>query len=157
METVNHIKTWRNRKARRVGQIWIKIFESMKKAFFIIITLALASTSTMFYGCATILAKKNHTVAVNAYQPSVNVYVNGLMMGTTPVELHLKADKSYTIEFRKEGFDTVTRVINTKVGGGWIVLDVLCGIVPLIVDAATGAWKNLDQDEVNAVLVEQNK
>lgn len=78
-------------------------------------------------------------------------------MGTTPVQLSLKADKSYTIEFRKEGYESVTRVVNTKVGAGWIVLDVLGGLIPVIIDAATGAWNQLDQDAVNAALIEQNK
>lgn len=42
-------------------------------------------------------------------------------------------------------------------GAGWIVLDVLAGLVPIIVDAATGAWYGLDQDNVNAVLEKQQK
>jgi glycerol-3-phosphate acyltransferase PlsY len=49
----------------------------------------------------------------------------------------------------------VTRVVNTKVGAGWVVLDVLGGLIPVIVDAATGDWKKLDQDAVNAVLEKQ--
>jgi hypothetical protein len=41
------------------------------------------------------------------------------------------------------------------VGAGWVVLDVLAGLVGIIVDAATGAWYELDQDAVNAILEEQ--
>ena len=73
-------------------------------------------------------------------------------MGVTPVELNLKADKSYTIEYRKEGYQSVTRVVNSKVGAGWIILDVLGGLIPIIVDAATGNWSKLDQDSINAAL-----
>ena len=76
-------------------------------------------------------------------------------MGHTPIQLSLKADKSYSIEFRKEGFQTITKVVNTKVGAGWVILDIIAGLVPIVVDAATGAWNKLDQDAVNASLVKQ--
>ena len=54
-----------------------------------------------------------------------------------------------------EGYESITRVVNTKVGAGWIVLDVLGGLIPVVIDAATGNWNKLDQDAVNAVLEEQ--
>ena len=108
-------------------------------------------------GCATLFAPKTHPLAISSEPRGAEVYVNGFKMGTTPVELSLKADKSYTIEYRKEGYESVSRIVNTKVGAGWIVLDVLGGFIPVIIDAATGAWKELDQDVVNAALIEQNK
>jgi len=106
-------------------------------------------------GCATLFAPKTHPLSVSSDPGGADVYVNGFKMGTTPVELSLKADKAYNIEFRKEGFESITRVINTKVGAGWIVLDVLAGLIPVVIDATTGAWNKLDQDAVNAVLEKQ--
>jgi hypothetical protein len=127
----------------------------MKK---IILTITTILTLTILItGCATLLAPKTHPLAVSSEPHGADVYVNGFKMGTTPVELNLKADKSYAIEFRKEGYETVTRVVNTKVGAGWIVLDVITGFIPVIIDATTGAWNSLDQDAVNAVLIEQKK
>ena len=105
--------------------------------------------------CATLFGKKSHALAVSSHPDGAEVYVNGFKMGTTPVELNLKADKSYTIEFRKKGFESVTRIVNTKVGAGWIILDVLGGVIPVVIDAATGNWNSLDQDAVNAALVEE--
>ena len=127
----------------------------MKK---IILTITSILTLTILItGCATLFAPKTHPLAVSSEPHGAEVYVNGFKMGTTPVKLSLKADKSYTIEFRKEGYESVARVVNTKVGAGWIVLDVLGGFIPVIIDAATGAWNKLDQDVVNAALIEQNK
>lgn len=127
----------------------------MKK---IILTITSFLTLTiMITGCATLFAPKTHPLAVNSEPRGAEVYVNGFKMGITPVELSLKADKSYTIEFRKEGYAPVTRVVNTKVGAGWIILDVLGGFIPVIIDASTGAWNHLDQEAVNAALIEQNK
>ena len=111
----------------------------------------------MISGCATLLAPSTHPLAISSEPHGAEVYVNGFKMGKTPIELDLKADKSYTIEYRKEGYEFVTRIVNTKVGAGWVILDVVMGLVPVIVDAATGSWYKLDQDAVNAILIEQNK
>ncbi|WPZ08790.1 PEGA domain-containing protein [Roseivirga spongicola] len=106
-----------------------------------------------FTSCATLFAPNTRALAVSSQPAGADVYVNGFKMGATPIELQLTPDKSYNIEFRLEGHESVTRVVNTKVGGGWIVLDVLGGLIPIVVDAATGAWNKLDQDSVNAALV----
>ena len=105
-----------------------------------------------FSSCATLFGKKTHALSVSSQPDGAEVYVNGFRMGVTPVELNLKADKSYTIQYRKKGYQSVTKVVNTKVGAGWIILDVLGGLIPVIVDAATGNWNKLDQDSINAAL-----
>jgi hypothetical protein len=125
----------------------------MKKILIILISILTLGTVS---SCATLFGKKTHALAVSSDPRGAEVYVNGFKRGVTPIELNLKADKSYTIEYRKEGFESVTRVVNTKVSAGWIVLDVLGGLIPIIVDAATGNWNKLDQDSVNAALIKQN-
>ena len=83
------------------------------------------------------------------------VYVNGNLMGTTPVKLKLESKRTYHIEFKKEGYETKIFNITNSVGVGWVVLDILAGFVPVIVDAATGCWYELDQDKINAILGQQ--
>ena len=51
---------------------------------------------------------------------------------------------------------TIGKTINSKVGAGWVILDVLGGLIPIVVDAATGSWKKLDQDAVDAQLEKEN-
>ncbi len=43
-------------------------------------------------------------------------------------------------------------LVPSSVGAGWIVVDFVCGVFPLLVDAVTGDWKSLDQNNVNVVL-----
>lgn len=105
-------------------------------------------------GCATLFKGTSETVSLGS-EPPAEVYINGTYRGDTPVKLDLKSDKEYDIEFRKEGFESKTVHISNSVGAGWIVLDVLGGLVPVIVDAATGAWYQLDQKMVNATLKKQ--
>ncbi len=95
-------------------------------------------------GCATLFGPSTHKLAVSSEPAEADVFVNGMRMGVTPVVLDLKADQAYTIEYRKIGYDRVTRVVNTRVGAGWVILDVLGGLIPVIIDASTGAWNNLE-------------
>lgn len=116
-----------------------------------------AVASLIFSSCATIFKGSTDDVSFSSDPSGAKVYVNGSLLGTTPVQLELKSKNSYTIEFKKEGYETKTVLLNNSVGGGWIVLDVLFGLVPIIVDAATGNWYELDQEHVNGVLEEQQK
>lgn len=125
----------------------------MKRPFLNKIFLILFVTT--FVGCATLFAPKTRPVVLNSNPIGSDVYVNGYKMGSTPLKLELKADKNYTIEFRKKGYENVRRVINTKIASGYIVLDILGGIIPIIIDSRTGAWNKLDQETVDAILVEQ--
>ncbi len=106
-------------------------------------------------GCATIF-KGNHDMVDFSSDPAgAEVYVNGAPRGTTPINLKLESKRTYTIEFKKDGFETRTYTITNHVGAGWVILDVLAGLVGVIVDASTGAWYELDQDAVNAILEKQ--
>ena len=127
----------------------------MKKILLSLIAVLFISVS--FTSCATMFGKKTHPLALSSQPDGAEVYVNGLKMGVTPIQLNLKADKSYNIEFRKEGFENVVQIVNTEIGAGWLVLDVLGGVIPVVIDAATGNWNKLDQDAVNAALIKQKE
>jgi hypothetical protein len=42
--------------------------------------------------------------------------------------------------------------VNHAIGAGWTVLDVLGGLIPLIVDAATCSWNQLENTTVRCLL-----
>ena len=102
--------------------------------------------------CATIFHGTTDEVVVTSQPPNTKVYVNGIMVGNTPLKMKLDSDRNYTVEFKKDGFDTRTTMITSSLAGGYVVLDVLCGVWPIVVDAATGAWSSLDQEQVHVVL-----
>jgi hypothetical protein len=124
----------------------------MKKltAIFVLFSLIFFLSS-----CATIFKGTREEVRFGSEPQKAEVWVNGTKMGETPFSLKLESKKDYTIEFKMEGFQPVTKTIINHVGAGWIILDVLCGLVPVIVDAATGAWYSFDQKNIDAVLVKQ--
>lgn len=117
--------------------------------------LALALASLYFTSCATLFKGTSENVAFNSNPDRAVVWINGTKHGETPLAVKLKSKETYTIEFRKDGYKSRTYTINNKVGAGWVILDVLAGLVGVIVDAATGAWYSLDQKNIDAVLEKQ--
>jgi hypothetical protein len=55
--------------------------------------------------------------------------------------------------FRRVGYQDTSVEIGRQVSGTYIVLDVLFGLLPVIVDAATGSWYVLDTSNVNVNLI----
>lgn len=94
-------------------------------------------------------------VKFNSDPEGAKVFINDEYIGHTPLKIHIKNCKHYTIEFYKEGFKPVVRRIHSRIGAGWTVLDVVCGLVPVVVDALTGSWYELDQQYVSAILKQQ--
>ena len=124
----------------------------MKRLFQAVSVLVVLGVFWSLSGCATILAGKQANVSFSADPEGAQVYVNGSLMGKTPVQLKLENNKDYVIEFREAGYQTKTVFLNKGIGAGWIILDVLFGLVPVIVDAATGDWNFLTTDNVKVAL-----
>jgi len=103
-------------------------------------------------GCAAIFKGSKQKVALSSEPSDVQVYVNGFPRGTTPLTLKLKSKDTHTVEFKKDGYKTRTLVIDNHLGAGWIILDVLGGLIPVVVDATTGSWYMLDQRNYRAVM-----
>jgi len=117
--------------------------------------LSLTSLVLILSGCATVFRGEHRRLSINSEPESAQVYINGTYSGQTPLRIELRPNQPYTIEFRKEGFKTEVRQIKNEIGVGWVVLDVVCGLVPVLVDALTGSWYDLDQRYVNAILERQ--
>ncbi|OGC42847.1 hypothetical protein A2Y85_06170 [candidate division WOR-3 bacterium RBG_13_43_14] len=112
------------------------------------ILACLAVIALFIHGCATIFKGSNEQVYVNSDPAGAKIYVNGALMGSTPVMLELKSSKTYNVEFRMDGYESKTYTLTNHLGAGWVILDVLCGLVPVVIDAVTGAWYGLDQDNI---------
>src|ERR1039458_8025778 len=90
--------------ANKMAVIMPKIFSLSSVFIFGIITaILLASCATIFHG-------STDTVSFSSDPSASKVYVNGNLLGTTPVQLQLKSKNTYTLEFKKDGFETKTIV-----------------------------------------------
>ncbi len=109
--------------------------------------------SLSMYGCAAILGGGNMTtVNCNSDPEGAKVYANGNFIGTTPAAAHVDKRRDQLFEFKLDGYETATQMVTTSAGAGWIVCDVIFGLLPVAVDAATSAWLNLDRDYVSVTL-----
>ncbi len=106
--------------------------------------------SLSFYGCAAILDGGNMTtVNCNSEPQGAKVFANGNFVGTTPAAAHVDKRKDQLFEFKLDGYQTATQMVTTSAGAGWIIVDVICGLIPVIIDAATNSWMGLDQGYVS--------
>ena len=124
----------------------------MPTARTVVLVVAAALLAAWLSGCALVFKGPNDRLNLSSSVPGAEVLVDGVSRGFTPLTLELKADRAYTLVFRKPGFADQKVVVQNRVGALWVVLDVVTGLVPLLVDAATGAWYEFDRDDVYVVL-----
>ena len=109
----------------------------------ILVTLTLLLTS-----CATVFKGGTQTVPVNSEPPGAEIIIDNVSYGTTPTSIRLDVDRSYAILLRSPTGEERTFQLRNEIGTLWIILDVVTGLVPIIVDAATGDWYELKPGEV---------
>lgn len=117
----------------------------MKKIFIFLSIAAIMG----FSSCASIFEGTHDYVNFVSIPHDAEIWVDGIYRGNTPLlNLKLKADQDHLIEIRKNGFVTQQGVITSSIAVGYIVVDVLLGVIPVIIDASTGAWVTLDETEI---------
>ncbi len=62
----------------------------------------------------------------------------------TPITLRLERKKSYSLKFEKAGYAPASVEVANHIQAGFVILDIVLGLVPVIIDAATGAWYKLE-------------
>lgn len=119
----------------------------MKKVVIIIIAM-----SVSFFGlgsCATIFKGPNDSLKLSSKPAGAEIYINGKFAGNTPLKIHLRASKSYIIEFKKGDYTSCTYHVSSEIGVGWVILDIFGGLIPIAIDAITGSWYYLEPDYLN--------
>ena len=114
--------------------------------------LGVLGTTLLLAGCGALFNGGPAKVAFTSSPDGADVIVDGTRRGSTPVILDLQKNQDYTVILKKDGYKDVTVALNKKVSAGYVVLDVLGGIIPIVVDAATGSWYVLSTNSVNASL-----
>jgi len=71
----------------------------------ITILSVLLISSILFIGCATIFKGSTEGINFTSQPQDADVIVNGVDLGKTPIEINLKTNKIYTIEFKKKDLE----------------------------------------------------
>lgn len=115
--------------------------------------LALGTLSLLILcSCGAIFMGSSQIANMNTTPDGATVIINGSVRGQTPLQLKLRTNEPYVVTFKKEGYEDQTYSITNHVSGGIVVLDVLFGLLPVVVDAATGSWYRLDETNINLPL-----
>ena len=105
--------------------------------------------------CATILRKNTkQDVTFTTSPPNANVYVNGKMVGNSPVTLALETTESHEIKYELNGYPTKSYNLEGKILPKYVAGDIALGAgalgwIPALVDNHTNKWRGFDQWEVD--------
>jgi PEGA domain len=111
--------------------------------------LAAAMAST---GCGTMFGGSRQLIQAASIPEGATVAAAGTAGSRTPTSLSLERKNNYVLEFSAPGYTTQRVDVQKSLRGGIVVLDILGGVLPVIVDAITGGWYKLSPEQVNAML-----
>ncbi|HEX2777866.1 MAG TPA: PEGA domain-containing protein [Gemmatimonadaceae bacterium] len=114
--------------------------------------LGILAGSAIVASCGAIFNSGAARVNFTSTPDNAEVWIDGVRRGTTPVFLELEKKKDHTITFKKAGYQDMTNPLPRSIRGVYVVFDVLGGLLPVIVDAATGSWYVLSTDHVHGSL-----
>jgi hypothetical protein len=109
-------------------------------------TGAVVVLSLSLFGCAAAFRGTKDTIHVESTPNGAELKANGRPVGQTPADLKVERNRSTELTLDKPGYETYHGIPKRKINAAWFTLDIatcvfpiaLC--IPLIVDAATGAW-----------------
>ena len=102
--------------------------------------LILAFVAFALTGCAAVLGSKQKDFDLQSTPQGADVFLDGNRLGATPVKVKLSNQAEHTFVFKKEGYKDATCTLAKGTGAGWVIFDVLTGLVPIVIDAATNSW-----------------
>ena len=101
---------------------------------------ALALAAFALTGCAAVLGSKQKEFNLQSTPQGADVFLDGNRLGSTPLRAKLGNQAEHTFVFKKEGYKDATCSLAKGTGAGWVIFDVLTGLVPIVIDAATNSW-----------------
>jgi hypothetical protein len=115
-------------------------------------SVALVPVMLFVAGCGVLFNSGPAAVMLTSNPNEAEVWIDGSRRGTTPMTVSLPKNRDYQVVFRKAGHEEVTMPLKRKVSAGIVILDVLGGLIPVIIDAATGSWYVLSESSLHATL-----
>jgi hypothetical protein len=101
-------------------------------------------------GCAAVFRESHPKVRIDSDPAGAEARVRDADPKATPTEVEVPRSGTSDIVIRKQGYEDHRGVIKKRANGAWIAIDVVTCIftlcIPLIVDAATGAWTDVQKE-----------
>ena len=109
--------------------------------------VALACSVSLF-GCAAVFRGSRDHVVVDSDPSGAETKRGEEKLGPTPVSFDVPRKGITQVVLVKNGYDEQHVAVKKKMNVAWVVADILTCLplicIPLIVDAATGAWVDVE-------------
>ena len=119
-------------------------------------SLLVALVAIHLTACATVLRKEHDTIIVDSDPQGAKIKVDSIPIGKTPMQARVERDGSSIVTVSKKGFKDRHIVTESSLSTGWLIWDAVSCIwalcIPLVVDAVSGAWYDVDPDRSFAEL-----
>ncbi|MEO8908631.1 MAG: PEGA domain-containing protein [Gemmatimonadaceae bacterium] len=115
-------------------------------------SLFLLTSIPLVVACGALFNGGPQRLAVTSSPSVAEVWIDDARRGTTPFFVDLSKNKEHTFVFKHVGYDDATVNVTKKIKGTYVILDVLGGIVPVVIDAVAKTWFVLDRNEVRGEL-----
>jgi hypothetical protein len=104
-------------------------------------------------GCATLIAGGPDEIPIRTNPPGAYVYVDGQVVGQTPLVVTLDRKRSLgDIRIYYPGFVPVV-LTRYKHFNLWTIGNFFIGLLPIVIDIATGDWQAFDDDAIELGLM----
>jgi hypothetical protein len=104
-------------------------------------------------GCGLVFGGTRQVVRANSSPDGATIATTPTTADyKTPSSMSLERKNNYTLTFSMPGYTSEKFELQKSIRGGIVVLDIVLGLVPVIVDAATGAWYKLSPDVATVTL-----
>jgi hypothetical protein len=103
-------------------------------------------------GCATLLVPSTAHIPVTSNPPGATVLLDGQQLGQTPMVVQAANKNTHIITLQMDGYQEGVCQLTTGIGAGYVIVDVLLGVIPAIIDLATNSWTDIDQGRCQVTL-----
>ena len=126
----------------------------MKK---IVLACGVAAAAITLSACATVTRGTSQKFNIESSPDTAEVTLSNGQQCITPCKMKLKRKPGFTATVKKEGYQTQTVTVESKLGGGGAVAGagniLLGGVIGGIVDGTNGSMNNLTPNPLKVTLV----
>ena len=121
------------------------------------IALTLMISALVFVsGCATIVSGTEQYLTFQSTPEGAVVKLNGIKIGTTPLNTKIKKGNDQTLSFEKEGYKTFTTILGTEQDGMFWGNIIFGGLLGSTTDSVSGAAYEYAPDQYIITLQPEN-
>lgn len=79
-----------------------------------VLSTSLLASTILMTGCATVISGTSESVTIDSSPQKAEVYIDGAMVGVTPMTLKLEKNKKDSVMVKKEGFKPQSRELTKQ-------------------------------------------